>query len=135
MHRTRVEDEHRTMSMSYTIDPARQLVRTRAWGVLSTTDLQDSTSRLMVDPRFEPRYRSLVDLREVTGVSADMDALAQTAAVPLFADGVQRAIVASSDVAFGVARMYAAFAARTGGEVQVFRELGDAKVWLGLDEL
>src|SRR4051812_11431808 len=98
--RTHARDEDRTMSMNYTIDPARRLVRTRAWGVLSTTDLQDSSSGLMADARFEPRYRSLVDLREVTGVSADMEALAQTAAVPLFAEGVQRAIVASSDVAF-----------------------------------
>jgi hypothetical protein len=122
------------MSMSYTIDRARQLVRTRAWGVLSTADLQDSTSRLMADARFDSGYRSLVDLREVAGVSADMEALAQTAAVPLFAEGVRRAIVASSDVAFGVARMYAAFAARTGGDVQVFRELEDAKEWLGLGE-
>ena len=122
------------MSMSYTIDPARRLVRTRAWGVLSTTDLQDSSSRLMADARFEPRYRSLVDLREVTGVSADMEALAQTAAVPLFAEGVQRAIVASSDVAFGIARMYATFAERTGGDVRVFRELEHASDWLGLGE-
>jgi hypothetical protein len=121
------------MSMTYTIDPARQLVRTRAWGTLSALDLQDGTSRLMADERFDPGYHSLVDLTGVTAVSADLTALAEVAALPLFASDARRAIVATSDVAIGVARTYAAFLERSGsGGARLFDNAHDAEEWLGL---
>ena len=116
--------------MTYRIDQERRLVITRGWGVLSTRELSDVMSRILVDPRFDPTYRSLGDLREVTGITLDTMETAQTAATPLFADGTRRAIVATSDVAFGMARMFATFSERSGQQVRVFRELALAEAWL-----
>lgn len=120
------------MGMSYKIDQERRLVITRGWGELSTRELLDVISQILSDPRFDPDYRSLGDLRDVTSVSVDTMATAQVAAAPLFADGARRAIVATSDVAYGMARMFAAYSERAGYEVHIFREMAPAEEWLGL---
>jgi hypothetical protein len=118
--------------MSYKIDQARRVVITRGWGVLSARELFDVTSRILLDPRFDPTYRSLGDLREVTEVTVDTLATAQTAASPLFAAGTRRAIVATADAVYGMARMFASFAERSGQEVRIFRDLQPAEEWLEL---
>jgi hypothetical protein len=120
------------MGMSYRIDPARRVVLTRGWGVLTTRELIDVTTQILLDPRFDPTFRSLGDLREVTDVSVDMAASAHTAATPLFTAGTRRAIVASSDLAYGVARQFAIFAQRSGQDVRIFREMRQAEEWLEL---
>ena len=116
--------------MSYKIDSARRLVLTRAWGELSSRELFDVMSQILLDPRFDPTYRSLGDLRDVTSITVDAMETAQTAASPLFAKGARRAIVATSDVAFGMARMFATFSERAGHEVRVFRDMALAEAWL-----
>jgi hypothetical protein len=120
------------MSMSYTIDAARRLVITRGRGVISSADLHDLTNHIRVDPGFDPSFRSLADLTEVTGVTVDSMATAETAAMPLFNPGTRRAIVASSDVVYDSALLFASYAERAGQEVRVFRELALAKAWLEL---
>ena|SRR3954470_8142071 len=120
------------MGMSYKIDQERRLVITRGWGELTTRELVEVMSQILLDPRFDPSYRSLGDLRDVTSIAVDTMATAQTAASPLFADGARRAIVATSDVAYGMARMFAAYSERAGHEVCVFREMAPAEAWLGL---
>jgi hypothetical protein len=127
---SRVTYASNAMGMSYKIDQARQLVITRGWGQLSSDELLETMSQILLDPRFDPSYRSLGDLREVTSITVDTMATAQTAASPLFADGTRRAIVATSDVAYGMARMFAAYSERAGHEVRIFREMALAEAWL-----
>jgi hypothetical protein len=67
-------------------------------------------------------------------VSADVDTLAEVTAMPLFASVTRRAIIGESEVAYGVARMYASLAQRTGGDIRVFRDARSAREWLGLDD-
>jgi hypothetical protein len=118
------------MGMNYRIDDARRIVMTRGWGVVSTRDLQDLTSRILLDPRFDPTYRSLADLSEVTEVLVNTMSMAETATAPLFVSGTRRAIVAASDLVFGMASTFAAISLRTGHEVRVFRRMPDAEAWL-----
>ncbi len=120
------------MGMSYKIDQERRVVLTRGWGVLSAHELFDVTSQILLDPRFDPTYRSLGDLRDVTKITVDALDTAHTAATPLFAAGTRRAIVASSDAVYGMARMFATFAERAGQEVRIFREMRYAEEWLEL---
>ncbi len=54
------------------------------------------------------------------------------AATPSFRGEQRRAIVASTDEQFGVARMFATFAALEGEVIEVFREWAPAVDWLGL---
>jgi hypothetical protein len=120
--------------MSYRIDHALRVVRSRGWGTLSTSDLQDYTSRLLADPAFDPDYRSLADLTEVTRVDIDQVALSQAAWMPSFTQGTRRAIIASSDLVYGLARMFATHSERFGQVVHVYRDRADAEAWLGLPD-
>src|SRR5260370_690658 len=88
------------MGMSYKIDQKGRVVLTRGWGVLTTRELVDLTSSVLVDARFDPTYSSLADLRDVTDIEVDHMVSVHTAVTPLFAGGTRRAIVASSDVAY-----------------------------------
>lgn len=47
---------------------------------------------------------------------------------------VRVALVADSDVSYGLARMYQAFRADSPLDLRVFRDMGEARAWLGLDE-
>jgi hypothetical protein len=118
------------MGMNYRIDDARRIVMTRGWGIVSTRDLQDLTSRILVDPRFDPTYRSLADLSEVTEVLVNTMSMAETATTPLFVSGARRAIVAASDLVHGMAITFATISLRAGHEVRVFRRMADAEAWL-----
>lgn len=119
--------------MNYRIDDARRIVMTRGWDVITTRELQDLTSRILLDPRFDASYRSLADLSEVTEVLVNTMAMAETASTPLFTAGTRRAIVAPADVVFGMASTFAAMSARAGQEVRVFRRMADAESWLDSD--
>jgi hypothetical protein len=118
------------MPTSYKIDPVQQLVRCRAWGVLSNADLRDHYHSLVADPRFHASYRHLGDLRDVTDFSLESWMIAEVASWPIFDAGTRRAIVATTDVAFGLSRMFSLNAERVGQDVRVFRGLVDAQDWL-----
>ena len=116
--------------MNYRIDEVRRIVMTRGWGTVSTRDLQDLTSRILVDPRFDPAYRSLADLSEVTEVLVNTMSMAETASTPLFVSGTRRAIVAASDHVYEMATTFAAISLRAGHEVRIFRRMAEAEKWL-----
>lgn len=119
------------MPESYEIDPARSLVVCRAWGEFSNRDLQEHYRRMVADPAFDPRYAQLADLRGVTDFSVDSRMIEATARMQIFASGTPRAFVAPKGVAFGLARMFAAYATDEAA-VHVFERLADAEAWLDL---
>jgi hypothetical protein len=119
------------MPNSYTIDRVRRLVRSRAWGLLSNDDLREHYAKIAADPSFQPSFRQLADLRQVTALTVDARTIAENAGIPVFDPKVRRAFIASSDVAFGLARMFATYAEeRAAQNIQVFREMDAAEAWL-----
>jgi hypothetical protein len=118
------------MAMSYTLDHANRMVRSRAWGVLRIGEIEDLYSRLAADPAFDPTYRSLGDLREVTEIAVTSNELAASAALPVFERGARRALVASRDAVYGMLRAFASFNERMGATVRIFRDIEIAEAWL-----
>jgi hypothetical protein len=118
------------MPTSYEIDPVQELVRCRARGVFSNADLRDHYHALVADPRFHSSYRCLIDLRDVTDFALESWMIAEVASWPVFDAGTRRAIVADTDVAFGLARMFSLIAERVGQDIHVFRGLEEALEWL-----
>ena len=118
------------MGLRYTIDRTRRLVHTRGWGTVSIGDINELMSFIVVDARFDPYFRSLVDFREVTLLAGDSIGFAAAASVQLYVPGTRRALVAGEDHVFGLLRMFATYSERFGQTVQVFRELNDAERWL-----
>lgn len=120
------------MPTDYTLDPARTLVRSRAWGVLTDEESRQHYLTLKDDPAFRSDFRQLCDLRGVTSLEASSETLRALARESIFAPGTRRAFVAEEDEHFGLARMLQVFCDIEGSEVGVFRSLQDAEAWLGL---
>lgn len=118
------------MPAAYRIDRERSLVLSRAWGTLTDDDIRRHYDRLRTDPGFHPDMRQLVDLREVTAVEVNARYIRESAQRSPFRTGVRRAYVATSGVAFGIARMLEAYTDPGGGEVEVFQDIAVAEGWL-----
>jgi hypothetical protein len=118
------------MPASYSIDPMRRLVSGRAWGVMTNEDLRAYYRDLVADPHFVPSFRQLMNLDDVTEFAVKPWTIAEVAAWPAYEAGARRAVVAHSDVAFGMARMFSMHAERARQNIRVFRTVHEAEEWL-----
>ncbi len=121
------------MPGSYAILPAHRLVYSRAWGVLSTGVLLEHARTLAADGRFGASFAQVADLRDVVDVILTPDGVRRHAEANPFGAGARRAVVASSDLVYGMARMYEMLRRRDLDTFQVFRDLRSAVEWIGLD--
>lgn len=125
-----VDGEECVVPMSYSIDQESRMVRCRAWGTLTNEDLRDHYQQLAADPEFTPAYSQIGDLTGVVALTADSATIAEVASRRVFNAEVRRAIIAPSDSAYGVSRMFAIYAERAGQDVQVFRDADAAERWV-----
>ncbi len=125
------------MAISYQIDPGQGLVLTTVSGVLTDEELLEHKRTLIEDPGFQPGMRELSDVREVERL--EVTAAGVRKMVALDEQNASRlgdyklAIVAADDAAFGTARMYQMLTEANVQNIGVFREIEEAKAWLGLE--
>lgn len=125
------------MPIEATIDHEHRLVLARAHGVLDDRELFDYQRSVWSRPSVAG-YDELVDLTDVKEIgSVSSDRARQLAEVAARADPPDHssrfAIVATTDLTFGLARMYATYRElqeRGTKEVRVFRTRDEALTWL-----
>lgn len=120
------------MPISYAIDVDRALVMARWWGAVTDQEVREHNHDLRTDPRFDARFRELVDMTAVTKLLITTHLIYEMAMDQFFEPGTRRAIVASSDAIFGMARMFALRAESVGQTIEVFRASVSAEEWLGV---
>ena len=122
------------MPCAYEIDPDYRLIRTRIWGLLIYAELTANRLQMENDPAFQADFSQLADLRDVTAIALTGDQIRDFAAHSPFIPGTRRALVVSSDVAFGLGRMYENYreAISPKDQIRIFRHLKEAEEWLGL---
>jgi len=118
------------MPTDYTIDPVRRLVISRAYGILTQAESSGLYDALESDPEFDPAFRQICDLTDVTDLHASADHLRALAEDLAFRRTSRRAFVAPSDFFYGLARMLETYIELEGGDVGVFRTLAEAEAWL-----
>jgi len=122
------------MPFFYKIDKERKLVMSTAAGELTKADIQLLQDQLREDPDFDPNFSQLSDLTNATGMNitgADMQDLAVTTA---FSPNARRAVIASNDLAFGLAKIFEQVRETKGDlGIRVFRKLEDALDWIVKD--
>lgn len=118
------------MPISYEIHAERSLVICHVSGVLSGEELLDHYRTLQDEP-LGPEYQQLAHLGDLIDVSASPLELKEAAAMQVFEPGSKRAIVAPDDLAYGMARIFAAYGALADQNISVFRSLEQAEQWLG----
>jgi len=122
------------MPLEHSIDAQRNFLVTRVRGAITSDDLIRYLTAVKQDRRLRPGYLSLFDLGEALPGDLAGDAVRRAAEVARRFDErtgpVRVAVVAPSDVAFGMARMYGALVDGLQREVRVFREAREAEAWL-----
>lgn len=122
------------MPAAFTIDPSRRLVLSRGWGVLTDRELVAHVHALSADPRFRPDLHQLVDFLGVTDVRVTASGVREMTGLNPFGAGARRALAVSSDVAYGMARMYQIMRSDAADVVEIFRDIDSALEWLGVAE-
>ena len=122
------------MPISHQIDKALGVVFSTAEGVLTAQDILTHRQRIYEDLVFDPSYDELIDLRDVIEFPVSSTEMQKIAELPLFNEKSRRAIVAEKDINFGMARMYEMLHDLEPDLIKVFRDLAEARRWLGLDE-
>jgi hypothetical protein len=120
------------MPASYRIDGQRRTIFSSAVGLLVDADMRRHQRDLLSDPEFDSTFDQLWDLRGVERNDLTGGLLRDLSKVTPFARGVKRALVAPSDIDFGMARMFQLLHDHAPEEVRVFRTMEEAEAWLGL---
>lgn len=127
------------MPIEFTIDHGRRLVTAKAHGTLTGHDVfgyqRDVWSRSDVQG-----YNELLDMRDVVQIDLpsvdNMRALAElSASMDIPTTSSKFAIIATTDEAFGLSRMYETYRHLEGKstkQVRVFRSLTEAHAYLGV---
>jgi hypothetical protein len=119
------------MPYTHSIDSARGVVYSVASGRVTGDEFIVGTIAIGRDPLFQADMRMLADFTSAETFDVSTERLDQLARVTPFSERSRRAYLAPQDLAFGLGRMFAAFAALKGkGEIQVFRMRAEALAWL-----
>jgi hypothetical protein len=119
------------MSVLFRVDPVAGVVFTTFMGVVTVDDFAAYARVLATDPDFQPTFGELLDATAVQSVAAGSDFLRDAARGSVFAPGARRAVIAPTDLTYGIARMMQQV---YGGPatIEVFRDRAEARAWLGL---
>ena len=118
------------MPASFVIDHEKRLVRSRAWGVVVDADLRATQQGVRSDERFDPLYRQVYDFSDATELRLTGPSVRELARTSPFSPKARRAIVVSSDVGYGMARMYGLVSDRDASVFRIFRDAPSALRWL-----
>jgi hypothetical protein len=122
------------MPAEYRIDRERAVVFSRAFGVVTDEDLRANRKALLADPAFKPDLSQLYDFSEVTQADVSGDAVRSLGRDTSYSAVARRAIVAPSDLQFGLARMFQLVSEVAPAEVAVFRSVEEARRWLDIED-
>jgi hypothetical protein len=101
-------------------------------GELTKDDVLGFRARVQADPSYWPGMPELVDCRGLSTLFSadDLRALAARMERPASPRPWRCAVLVSSDVVYGLARMYDAFVDAAPIEVRPFRDPAEATAWL-----
>lgn|GEM_PF-636591 len=115
------------MPFSYSIDRKARVVATVFSGKLTDSDVGELIEQLRKDPAYDPNFDELIDCSAVTENQVSQKTLGSEQP---FSISARRAVVAPSNVNYGVSRMFQTLQANP--HIEVFRTIEQARAWLGL---
>ena len=119
------------MPATFAIDKQRRLVISTGWDTLTPADILAHQEKLLKDPEFNPNYSQIMDLTRVTDFEVQSGDIRMLAQKTVFSRESHRAIVVSSNLGFGLSRMYEMHREAFGENgIRVFRDLDEAVDWI-----
>ncbi|HEX2853771.1 MAG TPA: hypothetical protein VHO24_11075 [Opitutaceae bacterium] len=120
------------MPAKYIIDVPHRVVFSQGTGVFTHGDFIGHMEALQKNPAFNPDFSQVVDCRDIGLLDLKNDQLRDLAAQSIFSLRARRAFVVSTELHFGMSRMFAAYRELAGQQVAVFKDMPSALQWLGL---
>jgi hypothetical protein len=123
------------MANYYEIDKERRLITSTASGVITLPEIWAHQEKLDKDPDFDPSFAQLLDVTQVTKLKLSSEDVRRVAESNTLSTNPRLAIVATSNLVYGMARMFQIFREMKGEEkTRVFRDRDEALAWvLGKD--
>ena len=119
-------------SMNCWVDAERRIVVVAFVGTLSVQDALAAQEKVRATPGFDPSFHVLGDLTQADLSEITPDVIRRLVAAPPADRASRRALLVADDAAYGLARMFRAFAeiAGRGNRAEVFRDRDEAMRWL-----
>ncbi len=121
------------MPVSYRIDKSKKIVFADATNELTSEDIRTYRRSVLDDPDFDPHFDHLFNFNGVTEVRMIGDEVRTLAEDTIFHKHARKAHVVPNEVMFGISRMFSLYLSSEPDELQVFRDVDEARRWLGLD--
>ncbi len=121
------------MPVTYRIDKNQEIVFVNATGEVTAEDFRIHKRRLADDPDFDPDYGVLFDLRCITEFRLSAAEIREFSMRHMFHKRARRAYLVPTDKAHGFVRMFSSLSDFVSDVIQIFRDMAEARRWLGLD--
>jgi hypothetical protein len=121
------------MPVVYQIDKANRMIRTQCTGPVTIEEVVEHFHMLERDPDCPEHADVLLDLSQETSIPTKDNLLEVAGQIARVSDTVRFgrcAIVACTDVLYGMSRMFQVFNEAYFTETYVFRSAGEAEAWL-----
>ena len=115
------------------VDNMKEIVFAAGTGILTAEDVRTQRRRIIDDPEFQPYYDLLIDLSGVTEFQISSAEMRVISIEQIFNKRTRRAYVVPTEAAYGMLRMHTILSDAEPDEMQVFRDIAEARSWLGLD--
>ena len=121
------------MPVTYHIDKINKMVFVNATGEFTAEDFRMHRRRLADDPDFDPQYGVLFDLRSITEFPISSAETRGFSMEYIFHKRARRAYLVPTEEVHGMVRMFSILSDFESDVIQIFRDMAEARRWLGLD--
>ncbi len=126
-----LHDRSDSMPTAYEIDKQRRLVISTGLEPLTLADALAHQDELARDADFDASFSQILDLTRVTMINLGANDIRRLAQKTIFSPESRRAIIVSSDLVYGLGRMYEILREIAGGDgIRVFRDFDEALDWV-----
>jgi len=115
------------------IDLEREVVFSRIWGTLTDEHVAAHARALKEDPRFDPEFGQIIDLRELSDLQVTGPGIRKVAQLVPFRPDARRAFIIGTGEAEALSRVLWAYTEAGVDQYTLFRALAPAMEWVGLD--
>ena len=126
------------MPITYHIREDRELIVLCHVGTITDRQMLESLHGLTQDPRFNPNYSKIFDLRQTDSEARTNEGIMQGAELLKKAHrqstGAQIAVIAPKDLSYGLSRIFEGMLYDGNFEIKIFRSADAACDWLKLCE-
>jgi hypothetical protein len=118
------------LPISYQIDAARRTVSIHACDYVTMAELEAHRNALCSDPAYKVEFSQIWDVSSLHAIDLTPHTMREEAAFPWCALTPHIAVYATSDYAYGMARMFEGYAELTKRSIRIFRSHQEAQDWL-----